>query len=324
MRWTPVLKIAAEGGSLQVEACLGKRPSFRWQLAEFDVESDRHHEHKSQLFISLEDALRSLDRYPWAKFHPLFIGAQWRDDVIAAVRERLGPRGEHWLSIWENVVDPVNNYSSIEEGAGFPDTRSSNLGADLWDWGNEVLYRMCRETPEHYNHHVIVGKIWLIGRSYSATLERKAGDHLADGLDAFYAERVAPMIASSGIDDWLSSTADIKRVEHDNVQLVLHVHNRFTELLKSISGISKRSLASKYLHFHQPCVFFIYDSIASNRINSLLPRFRVSNKLSYDAPYERFLRQCLHYRDTVLEPRLGRACTPRELDKVLLDPSTGE
>ena len=35
-------------------------------------------------------------------------------------------------------------------------------------YGNSVLYRMCAEKPEHKVPDIIKGKMWLIGRSYSA------------------------------------------------------------------------------------------------------------------------------------------------------------
>ena len=39
-------------------------------------------------------------------------------------------------------------------------------------------------------------------------------------------------------------------------------HARTTELFTKIRGLEKRSLASKYLHFHVPGLFFIYDARA--------------------------------------------------------------
>ena len=42
-----------------------------------------------------------------------------------------------------------------------------------WDFGNGILYEMCKEYPKHEKEDVIVGKIWLIGRSYAAAIERR-------------------------------------------------------------------------------------------------------------------------------------------------------
>ena len=53
-----------------------------------------------------------------------------------------------------------------------------------WEYGNSVLYRMCKEQPEHKDIDVIVGKIWLIGRSYAAAIERRK--NAVGGGDDFY------------------------------------------------------------------------------------------------------------------------------------------
>lgn len=184
-------------------------------------------------------------------------------------------------------------------------------------WGNGVLYRMCSEEPGHTNLDVIVGKIWLIGRSYSAAIERKAGKYIELGPN-FYLNRVAPMMRDSGIDNWLSSVRGIERVTAENIVEVLHVHKQVTDLFKEISGIEKRSLASKYLHFHQPAAFFIFDSIANAKIREVLKGQRFKVPTEFDDSYSEFVYRCLWYRDNVFEPTLGRKSTPRELDQHLL------
>lgn len=42
---------------------------------------------------------------------------------------------------------------------------------DGWRFGNKILYDMCYNNPEHTNKEVVIGKIWLIGRSYAAAIE---------------------------------------------------------------------------------------------------------------------------------------------------------
>src|SRR5690606_29468485 len=46
---------------------------------------------------------------------------------------------------------------------------------DYSGWGNDVLYRMCSERPNHTDVDTVSSKLWLIGRAYSASIERKAG-----------------------------------------------------------------------------------------------------------------------------------------------------
>ena len=51
-----------------------------------------------------------------------------------------------------------------------------------WEFGNSILYQMCKDNPKHDQADVVVGKIWLIGRSYAAAIERRknADDFLGD------------------------------------------------------------------------------------------------------------------------------------------------
>lgn len=159
-------------------------------------------------------------------------------------------------------------------------------------------------------------EMWL-GRAYSAAIERKAGGHIEAGQD-FYATRVAPMIRDSDIDDWLASVQAIERVTDDNAEDVLRVHKQVTDLFNQISGMEKRSLASKYLHFHQPGAFFIFDSIANTKIRELLRGRRFKVTTEFDGLYAEFVHRCLWYRDNVFEQALGRESSPRELDRHLL------
>ena len=96
---------------------------------------------------------------------------------------------------------------------------------------------------------VVIGKIWLIGRAYAAAIERRKGNFNFEG-DDFYVEVVAPRIINSGIDSWLSPFQQDQNIDRNNMQLTLKVHADVTNLFYEISGLKKRSLASKYLHFH--------------------------------------------------------------------------
>ncbi len=59
---------------------------------------------------------------------------------------------------------------------------------DIWALGNETLYKLCRDHPEHKNDKAIVAKIWLIGRSYAAAIERRKNKAANNPIvnDAFY------------------------------------------------------------------------------------------------------------------------------------------
>ena len=115
--------------------------------------------------------------------------------------------------------------------------------ANPWDFGNEVLYSLCRENPHHKRPDKVLAKIWLIGRSYAAAIERRR--NRSDTGDDFYVSKVAPMIINSDIDKWISRAKKQRTTES-----LVDAHHMTTQLFNDISGLEKRSLASKYLHFH--------------------------------------------------------------------------
>jgi hypothetical protein len=202
---------------------------------------------------------------------------------------------------------------------------SMEYADDYSGYGNEVLYRMCKDAPDHTNEDKIASKIWIIGRAYSAAIERKAGKKMINGVD-FTRDCVAPAIRASEIDTWLSNVAEISRVTRENVDLVLQCHHEVTKLFRKITGIEKRSLASKYLHFHQPRAFFIYDSIANTNLRKILRnhKARFSVPKQYDHQYAAFVYRCIYFRDEVREKELGAGVTPRNLDSYLLNYNSKE
>jgi hypothetical protein len=194
------------------------------------------------------------------------------------------------------------------------------IANDYSGYGNDVLYRMCNERPEHKDIDTIAGKIWIIGRAYSAAIERKAGDRIKEGED-FCRETVAPKVRDSGIDEWIASVSAVKKLTNENITLSLSCHKKVTDLFKRITGVEKRSLASKYLHFHAPLAFFIYDSIANRSVRRLLrdKKSRFIFSVGFDNEYASFSARCIYYRDEILEKELCESVTPRKLDMTLLD-----
>lgn len=188
---------------------------------------------------------------------------------------------------------------------------------DYSGYGNEILYRMCSERPLHDDVDTIKSKLCLIGRVYSAAIERKAG------VD-FKIDDAAKILMHSDIDTYIERLMKIDRINDANLELLLQAHKHLTDCLKEATGIAKRSLASKYLHFHVPQAVFIYDSIANSKVRSLLIplRTRVKCNKKYDLPYEAFARRCIYFRDTVYEKQIGAFATPRKIDMYLIGMSS--
>jgi hypothetical protein len=138
----------------------------------------------------------------------------------------------------------------------------------------------------------------------------------------FYMERVAPAIKQEPIDKWIASVRHIKRLTSKNIADSLRCHKKVMDLFTRIArGTTKRSLASKYLHFHAPNAFFVYDSRASSRVRHELrgrQKHAALPELDCDKEYQKFCDRCLRYRE-VLEKKFGKRVTPRQLDTILLD-----
>lgn len=189
-----------------------------------------------------------------------------------------------------------------------------------WDLGNQTLYNLCRRHPDHKSVDVIVAKMWLIGRSYASSIERRRDSESVRG-DDFYLDTVGPRIKHAGIDTWFDAVRELRRPDPT---VVVPVHKRLTDVFREISGLEMRSLASKYLHFHFPRAVYIYDERAGRAIRLMKPRFRLRTPASarYDKTYARFVQGCGQFHGELAQ-LLGRAVTPREVDKVLLAVADG-
>lgn len=187
-----------------------------------------------------------------------------------------------------------------------------------WDLGNQVLYDVCRQNPDHTDEQAIIAKILLIGRTYAAAIERRRTKTELTG-DRFYLEEVLPKVRGSGLDDWLAEARAATPSTPQGLATLVTVHCRTMNLFKEISGLEKRSLASKYLHFHVPRLFYIYDARATTALNGLrnkLPReTRVAE--SGDREYRRFVERCEDLRSFCLA-RFEQGMSPRQLDNFLL------
>jgi hypothetical protein len=196
-----------------------------------------------------------------------------------------------------------------------PESIKEALSINVWDFANRVLYDLCKQNPDHKRDDVIIAKIWLIGRAYAAAIERRriAGRTLGD---AFYEKKVASTIRNSHIDAWFSA---LDASPNEDLATTLETHKRVMDLFRRISGLEKRSLASKYLHFHFPTRFYIYDSRAykaicrfTGRVGRRLPRLR-----KHDNVYARFYIRCEKLRREI-SSLSDAPLAPRDIDKILL------
>jgi len=194
----------------------------------------------------------------------------------------------------------------------------SVVADDNWAFMNRILYRMCSNNREHRNVSIVIAKGCLIGRSYSASIERRKTKARKRSSDDFYEKRVAPVIIKSDIDEWISDFQGHRTINEQNLGNVISTHSKVMKLFKKISGMDKRSLASKYLHFHLPNLFYIYDSRAVKGLRAILPRHKTRNTFTNcDDEYSKFCQK-LFFLQNEIRKEYGQNLTTRQLDRLLL------
>jgi len=105
-------------------------------------------------------------------------------------------------------------------------TASSAQDKTHWEIANKILYKICRDYPRHDSIEVAIAKIWIIGRTYAAAIERGA-EHAGD---QFYETKVGPQMVV-GIDSIFEPLRTIKSVADKNLSMVMEAYNLTNELL---------------------------------------------------------------------------------------------
>lgn len=191
----------------------------------------------------------------------------------------------------------------------------------VWSFANDVLYRMCSEYPDHRQDEIIMGKIWLIGRSYAAALERRMRrkDPNQYESDELY-RKFAAALKEADFDRQLRALKSFQHIDAANITAICSVHAFLMDIFRTLTGSDKRSLASKYLHFHYPDLFFIYDSFAVNALKTHLPHRAKRNPpdAQVDQWYFQFCEDMLVFRNEIHQ-EYGHFLTPRQLDDLLLE-----
>ena len=187
---------------------------------------------------------------------------------------------------------------------------------NTWDLGNQVLYDLCAKFPQHRDKSEVVAKIWLIGRSYAASVERRKNKS-KNNYD-FYEDIVAPTMINSKLDQYLTRLNGEKKISESNIETILATHKYLVDILEKITKLNKRSLASKYLHFHYPHLFYLFDSRASNSLRDIVRSKKANEKYSnYDSTYVSFYLKAYELHNFIKD-KYDIDLSPRELDKILL------
>jgi len=196
----------------------------------------------------------------------------------------------------------------------------NGLFSKEWNFGNSIHYELCNENFEHKDSDKIIAKVWLIGRSYAAAIERRKNK--IDINDNFYINSVAPAFQNSKLDNSLNAIKDEKEITIENIEEILITHNYLIQVIKEITEMEKMSFCSKYLHFHLPNLFFLYDSRAVTVLRQFISR--IPKELTYlskingiDREYANFFIKSFVLRNQI-ENEFDLKLTTREFDKILI------
>lgn len=175
---------------------------------------------------------------------------------------------------------------------------------------NLFLYELCERFPDHSDVGATASKLDLIGKFYLASPKRGIGDSCF-GYEGSFFEGVARRLKRSSLDQKLADVRSLGRVSIGNLPKILDIHAYIQKEIVSFIceewGVPKDrrnvnariSFCSKYLHFHIPDAFFIYDRIVRERL-------AMSQGVSYGKFCEHILKFASEWAD--------RDWTPRSID----------
>jgi len=174
----------------------------------------------------------------------------------------------------------------------------------LWRQIDRFLEDMCKKFPAHKNVKEVIVKVTAIDRLYRAMLYRGRQDY----------HKIATGLRDSDIDKVLRQINGLLSIK--NLPQVL-------EATKIVAGLGNPKkprywvFASKYLHFHKPKLFPLFDKNAKDKCNALCRRLGLTNEyLNSMNEYEAFCRQLLSLQKVLVHKTRCKASLS-DLDKFL-------
>jgi hypothetical protein len=180
------------------------------------------------------------------------------------------------------------------------------LSQSILDPKVRALYDLCFMHRHHRRDEVVADKLRLLTRLYA--------DSPSWPAKGFSAEATAHNLTRSHVDHWFGA---ITTAEELDVSLLLELHRHLMKVFRDLSDEEARSLASKYLHFHFPELFYVYDTRIATALSLLMHGDCGFLALAdFDPAYGRFHACCRKLTERIT-PLVGRRLSPRELDRVL-------
>jgi len=194
----------------------------------------------------------------------------------------------------------------------------------IFKFTNKVLYDLVKDNPTHdekKEEEVVTAKIWIIGRTHAAPIERgETSGMCRDTLCRLFAEKSR----KAEIDRYISTIRNSSKSIDENKDLILETETKLVKILQNLTRLQKRSLASKYLHYHLPEFIFIYDQRARSGLSKISPHYVTKRERSgkFDNELENFFLKMLDLQECIRK-EFGMLLKPREIDRLLLNKSRG-
>jgi hypothetical protein len=189
---------------------------------------------------------------------------------------------------------------------------------------DEILYKLCRDHPNHKDPAAVHAKLSLIGRSYATGIERllRSESGQSDTLKAwgrYFGENACEL---NRLVRGIRGIAE--PLDRSKLVRIAEAHGRLVKLVSRKTRGMRRptAFASKYLHFHGRAVP-IYDSWAdagAGRHRLLMNSRDTLGRMprAVDKNYWRFLRHFWCVYQEALKA-LGHESSARHLDRYLLE-----
>ena len=132
-----------------------------------------------------------------------------------------------------------------------------------------------------------------------------------------------PLFKDSELDRRLSKLKNISSVTINDIEEILQTHKYLTGIIHKITDLDKRSFSSKYLHFHLPELFFMYDGRTVNSIRQFVRSVpsdlkNILQSESIDYEYAKYFCKC-YYLKSNIENEYHQALKNRDLDNLLIE-----
>jgi hypothetical protein len=186
------------------------------------------------------------------------------------------------------------------------------LAESILDPRLRALYELCFMHRHHLRDDIVADKLRMLVRLCA---ERGIV------MDDFSPEYAAHRLGRADVDRWFGGLATAEKLD---VALLLEVHKHMMRVFDDLGEVEARSLASKYLHFHFPELFFVFDSrVEAAAIALGEGECGYLALYEHDPVYGRYYA-CARKLVDKMAPLVGRRLSPRELDRVLRAWHVGE